>query len=90
MLSAWRLSWRTGLAVLMLALSGGLVVVAQSPPTETPTEVWPDKGADVDVALVLAVDISYSMDPDELTLQREGYVAAPPCPCGSPRSAAAR
>ncbi len=76
MLSAWRLSWRTGLAVLMLALSGGLVVVAQSPPTETPTEVWPDKGADVDVALVLAVDISYSMDPDELTLQREGYVAA--------------
>ena len=31
---------------------------------------------DVDVELVLAVDISYSMDPEELTLQREGYVAA--------------
>jgi hypothetical protein len=30
----------------------------------------------VDVELVLAVDISYSMDPDELTLQREGYVKA--------------
>jgi hypothetical protein len=26
--------------------------------------------------LVLAVDISYSMDPDEQALQREGYVAA--------------
>ena len=29
----------------------------------------------VDVELVLAVDISYSMDPDELALQREGYIA---------------
>jgi hypothetical protein len=31
---------------------------------------------DVDVELVLAVDISYSMDLDELALQREGYVEA--------------
>jgi hypothetical protein len=30
----------------------------------------------VDVELVLAVDISYSMDPDELALQREGYIDA--------------
>ncbi|BCJ92043.1 hypothetical protein IZ6_27780 [Terrihabitans soli] len=30
----------------------------------------------VDLELVLAVDISYSMDEDELRLQREGYVAA--------------
>lgn len=30
----------------------------------------------VDVELVLAVDISYSMDPDELALQREGYAKA--------------
>jgi hypothetical protein len=30
----------------------------------------------VDVELVLAVDISFSMDPDELALQREGYVEA--------------
>lgn len=30
----------------------------------------------VDVELVLAVDISYSMDPDELALQRDGYVEA--------------
>ena len=30
----------------------------------------------VDVELVLAVDISYSMDIDELALQREGYVRA--------------
>ena len=30
----------------------------------------------VDVELVLAVDVSYSMDPDEQALQRGGYVRA--------------
>ena len=30
--------------------------------------------ADVDVELVFAVDVSYSMDPDEQALQREGYI----------------
>ena len=29
---------------------------------------------DVDVELVIAVDVSYSMDPDEQALQREGYI----------------
>jgi hypothetical protein len=38
----------------------------------------PDKAAktSVDVELVLAVDVSYSMDLEELALQREGYVQA--------------
>ena len=30
----------------------------------------------VDVELVIAVDVSYSMDPEEQALQREGYVMA--------------
>jgi hypothetical protein len=30
----------------------------------------------VDVELVIAVDVSYSMDPDERALQREGYIQA--------------
>ena len=34
------------------------------------------KPVPVDVELVLAVDISYSMDPDEQQLQREGYMKA--------------
>lgn len=34
----------------------------------------PDERVPVDVELVLAVDISYSMDFDELALQRDGYV----------------
>lgn len=36
----------------------------------------PVAAAEVDVALVLAVDVSQSMDEDELALQRAGYVAA--------------
>lgn len=35
-----------------------------------------DSSSQVDVELVLAVDVSYSMDLDELALQREGYIAA--------------
>jgi hypothetical protein len=36
----------------------------------------PAQGEEVDVALVLAVDISFSMDLDELALQRNGYIQA--------------
>lgn len=38
---------------------------------------WSKGGpVDVDVELVLAVDVSYSMDPEEQRLQREGYIRA--------------
>jgi Protein of unknown function (DUF1194) len=36
----------------------------------------PDQAVEVDLALVLAVDISYSMDIEELNLQRNGYIEA--------------
>jgi hypothetical protein len=40
-------------------------------------KVQPGKAAtEVDLALVLAVDISGSMDPEEQRLQREGFVEA--------------
>ncbi len=35
-----------------------------------------DNAASVDVELILAVDVSYSMDLDELAVQREGYAQA--------------
>ena len=35
-----------------------------------------DGDIDVDVELILAVDVSYSMDPEEQKLQREGYIEA--------------
>ncbi len=36
----------------------------------------PRAAPDVDLELILAVDVSYSMDPDEQALQREGYILA--------------
>ena len=58
-----------GVAVLFAALFLlGLAAAARAAPRTTDNMV--------DVQLVLAVDISYSMDPDEQALQREGYAAA--------------
>ncbi|MFZ4806406.1 MAG: DUF1194 domain-containing protein [Hyphomicrobiaceae bacterium] len=50
------------LSVLSAVLIGGFGTAARAQP--------------VDLELVLAVDISWSMDPEEQQLQREGYVAA--------------
>lgn len=68
-----RLSLIASLAILLAAaLGGGLaaqtgaVKFADSSPNAKP----------VDVELVMAVDISYSMDPEEQALQREGYIEA--------------
>src|SRR5690242_12888236 len=49
-----------------LAIAGVPHLFADKRPNATP----------VDVELVIAVDVSYSMDPDEQALQREGYVLA--------------
>jgi hypothetical protein len=46
-------------------------VVAQLPGKPPPAAA----AVDVDVELIVAVDVSYSMDPDEQALQREGYIA---------------
>lgn len=55
-----------GCAVVGLALAAPVQRFADKSPSAIP----------VDVELVLAVDISYSMDPDEQALQREGYAQA--------------
>ncbi|MBU3730964.1 MAG: DUF1194 domain-containing protein [Beijerinckiaceae bacterium] len=57
----WR-SWFSGLAFVLLGLT--MPALAR------------DGEIDVDVELVLAVDVSYSMDPEEQKLQREGYIEA--------------
>ncbi len=62
----------TASAGLAIALACHLVEAA---PT-APRAVAEKAQTDVDVELVLAVDVSYSMDPDEQALQREGYVEA--------------
>jgi Protein of unknown function (DUF1194) len=62
---------RTGLA--MLALCGALAAFTAPAAQRGPQQA---DAHDVDVELVLAVDVSYSMDPDEQALQREGYMTA--------------
>jgi hypothetical protein len=52
---------------LLPAVAIGLLALAPA---------WRSAPIEVDVALVLAVDVSTSMDPDEQELQRQGYVEA--------------
>ena len=63
---------------LMAAVAGiGLTAAAFAAPI--PLRYFADNRPNaipVDVELVLAVDVSYSMDPEEQKLQREGYVQA--------------
>lgn len=59
--------------VVLLVAAGVLAVQGVAAPAKRGAD--PGK-VEVDVELVLAVDISYSMDVDELALQREGYVKA--------------
>ena len=71
-------------AVLVLgAMAGGDVagLAAPNPKAQFATQsasplAAKDAVASVDVELVLAVDVSYSMDMDELAIQREGYAQA--------------
>src|SRR3954454_23493116 len=63
-----------GAVLIAGAVAGGDVAGVAAPnPSLQRAEA---KEATVDVELVLAVDVSYSMDMDELAVQREGYAQA--------------
>ena len=68
------------ISVGTLLIAGGMAAgemtgVAATPPQFQIAET--DVGLpSVDVELIIAVDVSYSMDADELTVQREGYARA--------------
>ena len=62
-----------------LAAAALLAVAVSMAADAAPSPRFADTSANavpVDVELILAVDVSYSMDPDEQALQREGYVRA--------------
>jgi hypothetical protein len=68
-----------GAVIVASAMAGGDVAGFAAPgPTHRPSPqlVQKDDATPVDVELVLAVDVSYSMDIDELAIQREGYAQA--------------
>ncbi|MEP9353257.1 DUF1194 domain-containing protein [Xanthobacter sp. KR7-65] len=71
------LSRRLGSAAHLRLFSVGLIAAALAfGPSAAPAQAGAAGKVPVDVELVLAVDISYSMDTEELALQREGYAAA--------------
>jgi hypothetical protein len=63
-----------GAALVAAALVGGDVASVAAP--NTPQFAQKAAEAQVDIELILAVDVSYSMDLDELAVQREGYAQA--------------
>jgi hypothetical protein len=72
--------WYVSIGAVLVAgmLAGGDVagIAAPGPRGQTGPRLAAEKEATVDVELVLAVDVSYSMDMDELAIQREGYAQA--------------
>jgi hypothetical protein len=69
---------RSSVFSVVALLAGSLLLgLAVAAPMPSPQFAAQSNGAtEVDVELVLAVDISFSMDPDEQELQREGYMHA--------------
>jgi len=71
----WRIAVFSVIAVVAVAAVASFGIAAPSGP-----QIMAQRGApaavQVDAEVVLAVDVSYSMDPDEQQLQREGYMAA--------------
>jgi len=70
--------WCVSIGAVLIAgvmAAGGVTGVA-APGAGSQVPDAKDNAASVDVELVLAVDVSYSMDMDELAIQREGYAQA--------------
>src|SRR5258707_8008432 len=76
--------WYVSIGAVLIAgaIAGGVVagIAAPNPRNQlvdtTRLAQTKDDKASVDVELILAVDVSYSMDMDELAIQREGYAQA--------------
>ena len=71
-----RLPILIAVAVLAVGALAGWGIAAPGNPAQFAQRGAASGAVPVDVELVLAVDVSYSMDPDEQALQREGYMAA--------------
>lgn len=64
------------LAIAVVVTALGFALAAFAAPNTRQIADTRTTAAPVDVELVIAVDVSYSMDPDEQALQREGYILA--------------
>lgn len=70
--------WCVSIGVVLAAgaLMAGDAASLAAPNTTSVQAQKVDESKRVDVELILAVDVSYSMDMDELAIQREGYAGA--------------
>lgn len=75
---AMRWWFSIGAVVVAGAIAGGDVagIAAPRPDKQQLAPPAEKEGQAVDVELIIAVDVSYSMDLDELAVQREGYAQA--------------
>ncbi len=70
---------RARIAIIAIVAAVSAAVAGLSLAAPNNPQILAQRGAaatPVDVEVVLAVDVSYSMDPEEQALQREGYIAA--------------
>jgi Protein of unknown function (DUF1194) len=65
-----------GAVLVAAAIAGGEVAGIAAPSQKSEIADTKDNAQSVDIELVIAVDVSYSMDLDELAVQREGYAQA--------------
>ena len=72
----WYVSIGAVLVAGMLASGDVAGVAAPGPGTQTGRLAEKESTPSVDIELIIAVDVSYSMDMDELAIQREGYAQA--------------
>jgi hypothetical protein len=71
--------WRASIGAVLVAGAigaGDIAGIAAPNPKSQQSADNKDNAPSVDIELVIAVDISYSMDLDELAVQREGYAQA--------------
>src|SRR5260370_21229581 len=66
--------WYVAIVAALVAMAGAGIGAAPSAKSQQADAK--DNVLSVDIELVIAVDVSYSMDVDELAVQREGYAQA--------------
>ena len=68
--------WFVSIGAALFAVAMASAAGAGTPSPASPMADSKDNRTAVDIELVIAVDVSYSMDLDELAVQREGYALA--------------
>ena len=68
--------WFVSIGAALVAVAMGSAAGAATSSPASPVADSKDNRTAVDIELIIAVDVSYSMDIDELAVQREGYAQA--------------